>query len=284
MDAPYWLLDHAKNTHTQYGEDGIIAKVLSMLPERDKYCVEFGAWDGLYLSNVRRLIEEEDYSAIMIEGNTEKYEELVDNYRSNSKVAPVNAFVGFEQKTGLDTILEPLGVPKNFDFLSIDIDGNDYHVWNAVVDYRPKLVCIEFNATTPTEIDFVQPADPKIQRGCSLKALCRLGKEKNYELICANTCNAFFIDAQYFPLFGIENNDPYVMRRDTSVITWLFCGYDGTVHLEGYQKLPWHDVDIRKKDVQPIPSMFHGYPDDFSSGKAFLFKLYKSIRKRLFPK
>ena len=284
MDAPYWLLDHAEITHSQYGEDGIISKILSMLPECDKHCVEFGAWDGLYLSNVRKLIEEDDYTAIMIEGDQAKYEELVENYQSNPKVKPVNAFVGFEQKTGLDIILEPLGVPKNFDLLSVDIDGNDYHVWNAVTEYRPKLVCIEFNPTIPNEIDFIQPADPKTQHGCSLKSLCDLAKEKNYELVSVLKCNAFFVDAQYYPLFGIENNDIHTMRRDYSSMTWLFCTYDGKVHLRGYQKLPWHDVDIRERDVQPIPSTFLGYPEDFSKIKSFFFRMYKSFRKRVFPK
>lgn len=280
MDAPHWLLDHAKNTHTQNGEDGIIAKALSMLPEQDKFCVEFGAWDGLYLSNVRRLIEEEEYTSVMIEGNKAKYDELVKNYADNQKVIPVNTFVGFEVETGLDSILEPLGIPKNFDFLSIDIDGNDYHVWNSVSAYRPKIVCIEFNPTIPTEFDYVQPADPKIMYGNSLKALCRLGKEKNYELICVNDCNAFFVESSHYPLYGISDNDPNVMRRDNSSVTWLFSGYDGKVHLRGCRKLPWHNMEIFERDIKSLPKMFRGYPEEFSPLKAFFFRMYRSWRKR----
>lgn len=66
---PEWLLDYASNIYSQTGEGGVIAKILAMLPETDHWCVEFGAWDGLFLSNVRRLIEENDYSAILIEGD-----------------------------------------------------------------------------------------------------------------------------------------------------------------------------------------------------------------------
>ena len=55
---PEWLLDYASNSYSQAGEDGVIAKILAMLPENDHWCVEFGASDGLVLSNVRRLIEE----------------------------------------------------------------------------------------------------------------------------------------------------------------------------------------------------------------------------------
>ena len=70
---PEWLLDYASNTYSQVGEDGAIAKILEMLPETGHRCVELGAWDSFYLSNVRRLIEDKDYSAILIEGDRKKF-------------------------------------------------------------------------------------------------------------------------------------------------------------------------------------------------------------------
>lgn len=48
-----WLLEHKKNVHSQSGEDGVIGAILDLLPERDRWCVEFGAWDGKLLSNTR---------------------------------------------------------------------------------------------------------------------------------------------------------------------------------------------------------------------------------------
>ena len=153
---PEWLLDYASNTYSQAGEDGVIAKILEMLPETDQWCVEFGAWDGLYLSNVRRLIEEKDYSAILIEGDKKKFERLRNNYADNHNVETVNAFVGYNAEDGLDKILSAFNIPKNFDFLSIDVDGNDYHIWKAVQQYRPKSVCVEYNPTIPSQVYFVQ--------------------------------------------------------------------------------------------------------------------------------
>ncbi len=64
-----WLLNHRSNVHSQAGEDGIIEKILELLPVRDHWCVEFGAWDGVFLSNTRRLIEHAGYSAVLIEGS-----------------------------------------------------------------------------------------------------------------------------------------------------------------------------------------------------------------------
>jgi hypothetical protein len=132
MRRPDWLLEHASDTFSQNGEDGVIAKILSLLDSRDHWCVEFGAWDGVHLSNVRRLILEEGYSAVLIEGDRAKFAELRHNYAGNERVVPLNAMVGFQGEEGLDGILAPYPIPETFDFLSIDIDGNDYHVWRAI--------------------------------------------------------------------------------------------------------------------------------------------------------
>ncbi|RZB36739.1 MAG: hypothetical protein SRB2_01818 [Desulfobacteraceae bacterium Eth-SRB2] len=153
--SPTWLLDFKSDTYSQTGEDGIIKKILEIIPQNDKWCVDFGAWDGLYLSNTRNLIEAKCYSAILIEGNKIKFAELQKNYAQNKNVITINRFVGFENENNLDQILKMTPIQNDFDFLSIDIDGNDYHVWKAMSDYNPKIVCIEFNPTIPTEIEFI---------------------------------------------------------------------------------------------------------------------------------
>ena len=90
----------------------------------------------------------------------------------------LNAFVGFTAADGLDAILARTPIPADFDVLSIDIDGNDYHVWNAVARYKPRVVVIEYNPTIPAAVDFVQPADMSINQGASITAQARLGKQK----------------------------------------------------------------------------------------------------------
>src|SRR5262245_5232739 len=90
-----WLLSHQQNVYSQAGEDGIIEQILRVLPVTDKWCVEFGAWDGLHLSNARNLIETAGYSAVLIEASAAKFAELQRNYASRKQVIPVNALVGF---------------------------------------------------------------------------------------------------------------------------------------------------------------------------------------------
>jgi hypothetical protein len=168
--SPTWLLEHKKNVHSQTGEDGIIETILSALDDRDHWCVEFGAWDGQHLSNTRNLIENGGYHAVLIEADKARYQALREVHKKNDRVVAVNAVVGFESHNGLDSILARTPVPAYFDFCSIDIDGNDYHAWKAITAYRPKLICIEFNPTIPTDCPFVQPADPKLNQGSSLMA------------------------------------------------------------------------------------------------------------------
>ena len=87
------------------------------------------------------------------------------------------------------------------DFLSIDIDGNDYWIWKAITDYKPRVIVIEYNAHLgPTE-PLVMPYDPKwvwdrgMHFNSSLKAYELLGKEKGYSLVYCNIVgnNAFFV-------------------------------------------------------------------------------------------
>ncbi|MGD8771100.1 MAG: hypothetical protein PVJ06_13760 [Desulfobacterales bacterium] len=275
-----WLLDFKSNTYSQTGEDGIIKKILEVMPQNDKWCVDFGAWDGLYLSNTRNLIEAKDYSAILIEANKEKFAELQKNYAQNKNVITINRFVGFENENNLDQILKMTPIPNDFDFLSIDIDGNDYHVWKAMSYYNPKIVCIEFNPTIPTEIEFIQSADNSVKQGASLLSLVKLGKDKGYELVSVLKFNAFFVRSKFYPLFKIENNSPKVLRTDSSDITYLFSGYDGKIFLTGSLRLPWHGgIELRESKVQHLPRILQKHPNEYRNFEKIIWKLYRLFSK-----
>lgn len=110
--TPSWLLAFRHNTYSQTGEDGVIDKILEILPQNDKWCVEFGAWDGKHLSNTRNLIEQKDYSAILIEGDKKKFAVLQKNYSSNLNVITLNEFVGYDRKgnvCNMAVIFQPTG-------------------------------------------------------------------------------------------------------------------------------------------------------------------------------
>ena len=288
---PMWLLDFKRNTYSQTGEDGIIEKILQTISKNDRWCVEFGAWDGLFLSNTRNLIENLGYSAVLIERSKTKFSELQKNHSSKKNVIMVNTLVGFNENDSLDVILTDTPVPYDFDLLSIDMEGNDYHAWKAISKYRPKIIIIEFNPTIPTHIRFVQPADPSINQGVSLLSLVELGKEKGYELVSVLPFNAFFVRKEYYPLFQIESNSPEVLRTSVGSITYLFSGYDGRIFLHGGCTLPWHGIDLRESRLQHLPGFLQKYPDNYTNLHKLVFALFllvtrpsrfiKEIRKRI---
>jgi hypothetical protein len=270
-------LEYGRNAYSQAGEDGVIERTLQTLPENDKWCVEFGAWDGVYLSNTRNLIESAGYSAVLIEGNETKFAALKKNYAGNKSVITVNAFVGFTENDGLDAILAGLRIPSDFDFLSIDVDGNDYHIWKAMSEYRPKAVCIEFNPTIATGVRFVQRADPSVNHGSSLSSLVELAQEKAYRLVSVLPVNAVFVDAKHFSRFEIDDNRPETLRKDLRHVTHLFSGYDGTVFLQGNQQLPWHGLPIRESAVQVLPKFLRRHPDNYSHIEKVALGVFRAL-------
>ncbi len=275
---PAWLLEHKRDVYSQTGEDGIIEAILSTIGDRDRWCVEFGAWDGQNLSNTRNLIEAQAYSAVLIEGDALRYAALKKFYEGDNRIFPVNAFVGFNEAHGLDALLRKTPIPEDFDFLSIDIDGNDYHVWNAVRLYRPKVVVIEFNPTIPTECHFIQPADPALNQGASLSALTALALSKGYQLASVLLFNAFFVRDDLFPRLEIAENSAFVLRKDLSLLTFLFHGYDGTMFLQGSRWMPWHALDIGEDDVQVLPAPLRRFPSNYTSAQARLYRWFRKWR------
>lgn len=275
-----WLLTFAGNVHSQKGEDGIIAKILEVLGSTRGWCVEFGAWDGEHLSNTYNLIANRGFSAVLIEGSADRFGVLVDRFRDNTKVIPLNAFVGFTANDGLDTILAATEIPVDFDVLSIDIDGNDYHAWKAVGRYRPKLVVIEFNPTIPSAVEFVQRADMSVNHGSSILSMSLLAKDKGYELISATDYNCFFVAKEYFPLFDIEDNSVQAIRPNEELVSYIFNGFDGTVFVRGYRKVEWHGVPYLESRMQHIPRLLRRFPDTYGPVMRRVAKYYRSITKR----
>jgi hypothetical protein len=252
------LRKHASNVTSQFGEDGIIQAIIDIIGAKNNWCVEFGAWDGKYLSNTWTLLNDRNWSGVLIEGNADRVAKLEEAHRGGN-VTVKNAFVGWSGDNTLDAILSDTAIPQDFDLLSIDIDGNDFHVWKEIRKYEPRIVVIEFNPTASNQLYFVQDPDPDINQGCSLLALIELGKLKGYELVCTTIINAFFVIKELFPLIGIDDNSIDAMHEEE--ITAEIChGYDGTVFAAGHTRLNWHGIALTQEDYQLLPKNMRKYP------------------------
>jgi hypothetical protein len=266
-----WLSRFAANVTSQFGENGIVAKALGLLPDRNGWCVEFGAGDGVRDSNTFDLVDREEYDVVLIEGNSARFAALAAAYPHKNRAHLIHSYVGWLGETRLDSLLiGQTRMPMNPDLISIDVDGNDFHIWSAVVDLRPKLVLIEFNPTMSNAVEFVQPPDPKCQQGSSPASLVKLGKEKGYELIAATEINLLFADRRYYNLFAIPDNSLELMRDD--VPNHISFGYDGTVILSGDCSLPWHaSLRLSPRKVQLLPRMLREGYDDYSFLQKLIF-------------
>ena len=183
------LLDYKSNVYSQNGEDGVIAVILERIGIKMGWCCELGAWDGIHLSNCRHLIEQ-GWFALMIEGNPVRFENLVSNYAKNPSVTCLNRYIDTE-KNSLSTIFDANGI-RHLDFLSIDVDGLDYEIFEAL-DFRPKVICIEVNAAhNPGSEARISRDIAKNNIGQSLQTFVEIGEKKGYSLVCY-TGNAFFV-------------------------------------------------------------------------------------------
>lgn len=144
----YNILLSKRNIYSQNGEDGVIEYIFNHVAVQDPgVCCEFGAWDGVHLSNTRNLILQRGWTGVMIEGEKERIASIKDNYKNRQDVFAISEFVD-DDKNSLRNILIRYKLEKyidKMDFLSIDIDGLDSYIFGSL-DIKPKVICIEVNA------------------------------------------------------------------------------------------------------------------------------------------
>jgi hypothetical protein len=267
------LSNYKKNFFSQNGEDGIIQETLKRIGNSiDRQCCEVGAFDGMHLSNTYNLIKKKKYKALLIESNKKTYNKLLKNI-PDSKIIKINEAVGFEQKNKLDFFLDKFNFNKDFDFLSIDIDGADYHVFKDLNIYKPKLICIEFNYTIPNDVIFIQEKKIKINQGSSAAALINLAKEKEYYPIAATFCNLFFIHKKYKKsVTGPEEILINKLINDSFYKISIFIGFDGSINLSKKLNLIWHGIKNVKLNF--LPTIIQKYPPNYNFIEKILYYLF----------
>lgn len=189
------LADFGYSRYSQYGEDGIIEKIFEIIGTTSKVCVELGAWDGFHLSNTANLWTRA-WKGVLIEYDDAKFEQLTKNVRGYDCLC-IKALVERSGWRSLEAILRERGVGNPIDLLSIDVDGDDYFIFESLNELRPRVVIVEYNPTIPAHIDLY--ADPDNFFGCSVGALVRLGAQRRYTLVALTDTNAFFVTEEDLP-------------------------------------------------------------------------------------
>jgi hypothetical protein len=181
-----------KKVHSQNGEDGVIEAIFNEIGVTNKYFVEFGSESAV-----------ECNAAYLL---TQGWTGLLMDYFCVSKNPLAEVQREFVTAENVNQLFEKYQVPATFDMLSIDIDGNDFWVWQSI-RYRPRLVVIEYNAHVPVHLCRSIRYDPMFKWsgtdyfGASLLALKELGQRKGYTLVYCERAgaNAFFVADEELP-------------------------------------------------------------------------------------
>ncbi len=188
-----WVADlgsHSARVYSQGGEDGVLLRIFDRIGIRHRHFVEFGAWDGLHLSNTANLRLNHDWIGLLMEGSDRADGVVVKRERVDAE--------------NIESLLADHDVPEDFDLLSIDIDGNDYWVWKAIASYSPRVVIVEYNIfflretakTIAYDVDYEWDKDHfGLYHGASLAAFEKLARSKGYALVHteADSPNAIFV-------------------------------------------------------------------------------------------
>jgi hypothetical protein len=241
---------------SQWGEDGILQYLISNLDIRSKTFIEFGV-ENFLESNCRFLMMKDNWSGFVIDGSQEKIVELKSMYFYWKH--DLNAQSSFIDKANINDLLKESGFGNNVGVLSIDLDGVDYYILEALKVIESSILICEFNSLFGAVRKISVPYTDKFNRtqahysnlywGASLPALKSLAEKKGYALVGINDAfnNAFFVKKELLnskvkektidELFSVSK---YRESRDTSGnLTFL----DHAARFELIKGLPVYNVE-----------------------------------------
>ncbi|MDR3243172.1 MAG: hypothetical protein LBT79_00315 [Elusimicrobiota bacterium] len=200
LKNPVFLESFGYKVYSQNDEDGIIDEIFNRIGVTNKKFVEFGVENGLE-SNGHFLLHK-GFKGLWIECNNRMIKQLNLLFDKPIKEKQLTIVEGFINKDNINQLIGGGGVySREIDLLSIDIDGNDYWIWEAIECISPRVVVIEYNAKFPPTHEWVMKYnerhlwDGSDEQGASLKSLEILGRKLNYQLVATNMngSNAFFV-------------------------------------------------------------------------------------------
>lgn len=198
------IADAEFKVFSQFGDDGIIQYLVQQIgiPHDRQTFIEFGVQD-YQESNTRFLLMNDNWRGLILDGDQANMDKAIqgsDYWRHD-----LTAVAAFIDRDNVNDLFVSHGFSGEIGLLSIDIDGNDYWVWERIEAVNPMIVVAEYNSTFGARHAVTIPYDPTFQRsrahysnlywGASLKALCLLAERKGYAFVGSNSAgnNAYFV-------------------------------------------------------------------------------------------
>jgi hypothetical protein len=208
---------------SQWGDDGIIQYLVNKLDIPNKTFIEFGV-ENYVEANTRFLIFNNNWTGHVLDGSQDNI-----TYIKNDIVSwgwELYSTCAFITKENINELLSQVDLGREPGILSVDIDGNDYWVWEAIDCIDPVIVITEYNSVFGKNTNWTVPYDPSFVRrdkhpstlyyGASLTAMVSLGKKKGYEFIGCNSKgnNAYFIRKDKIGPFKVKTvEEGYVLSK-----------------------------------------------------------------------
>jgi hypothetical protein len=207
-DVPGPLARHEFRVHSHAGEDGIIQFLVHNVAIPNRTFVEFGVEDYRE-ANTRFLLANDQWSGLVMDGDPANVEKIrADPVYWNTRLTAVAAFVTREN---VNALLDDAGMTGEIGLLSVDVDGNDYWIFDAITAVTPAIAVVEYNHRFGPSKSVTIPYDPSFVRrrsdsswlcaGASLAAVVGAATRKGMSFVGCNTfgTNAFFVRNDLLP-------------------------------------------------------------------------------------
>jgi hypothetical protein len=258
---------------SQWGEDGIIDWLVERagIPPKSQSFVEFGVED-YQEANTRFLLQNRNWRGLIMDGSTAMVSKVKEDALDWKYDLTIRST--FITRENINDLISSAGLGSEIGLLSIDIDGNDYWVWEAIHIVHPIICICEYNAVFGDVQTISTPYDPSFNRtkahhsnlyfGASIAALRSLAVKKGYRFVGTNSAggNAFFVREDYarqfvdsslqhiraFPSLARESRDEFGQSN--------YIG--GIERLKHISALPVVNVEsgqtVRLGDLEPVYS------------------------------
>jgi hypothetical protein len=198
-DDPRNLIRYGYKVYSQGEEDGMLREIFTRIGVTNRVFVEFGVGNGLENNTLALMFD--GWNGLWIEGSEHCTQSIRKNFKNVIDTGMLAVIGSFITKDNIDELISSKMHGREIDLLSIDIDGNDYHVLDAISCIAPRVLVIEYNAKFPPPILFCMDYDPSHTwqgddcLGASLKFLEINIARKGYCLVgCSlSGVNAFFV-------------------------------------------------------------------------------------------
>ena len=195
LPYPQRLMSQRYRLTSQNEEDGITLALFDQAGVTNRRFVEIGS--GLSGGNSACLVQELGWTGLMVDGDEGHMTQVRRRFNG------VTAVAAWITRENINQLVTDAGFAGEMDFLSIDLDGNDYWVWEALTACSPRVVVIEYNSAFGPDRAVTIPYDAEFDRhdyrfcyyGASLAALTKLSKRKGYRLVTTEPygVNAYFL-------------------------------------------------------------------------------------------